>query len=317
MTGISYNYKVMNSDTLLRKHLSLDRLLSFAAVAKAGSIAGVAGGDASRQALISRQISELSSHFETELTRRAGRGLELTESGKRLARLVHEFESGLQELRQQVRGEPASFRLASSNSVLQWLISPHLQAVNRELPNVNWTLKHEHTEAIEERVLMGEIDFGLSLGWQPGGHLRGQLLGSFEYALFAPAALAEESRVEALLRGVPLALPIGGRLRGLLEEWAGRRALHLCVRVEVDSYLQSAELVRQGTHAAVLPQMARCVMPPGVQMLKLPAQVAQKRKLWLIWRDRLLQIRPEAGRIVEVLVRHFTEHQANKTKTPR
>lgn len=52
------------------------------------NIAGVAEGDPSRQSLISRQIGELEAFFGTELARRKGKGLELTDAGLELARQV-------------------------------------------------------------------------------------------------------------------------------------------------------------------------------------------------------------------------------------
>ena len=72
----------MSASSKSLKNLSLDRLRNFAEVVRKGGISTATGGDRSRQALISRQIAELSSHFEVELTRRSGRGLAFTPAGE-------------------------------------------------------------------------------------------------------------------------------------------------------------------------------------------------------------------------------------------
>jgi len=78
----------MNKDLLSESGLSLERLAGFLAVADAGSIAGVAPGDPSRPPLLSRQIKDLEAFFGAKLTRRVGRGLELTDAGREKIRQV-------------------------------------------------------------------------------------------------------------------------------------------------------------------------------------------------------------------------------------
>src|SRR5437660_3252770 len=72
--------------------LSFDRLQSFCLVAQAGGVTKAAKGDPAKQSLFSRQIKELEEFFGTELIRRKGRGVTLSEAGERLniiARLSH------------------------------------------------------------------------------------------------------------------------------------------------------------------------------------------------------------------------------------
>ena len=61
----------MFNELLSEGGLSLDRLKNFCAVAEAGGIARVAGGDPAKQSLYSRQLRELEQFFGAELTRRA------------------------------------------------------------------------------------------------------------------------------------------------------------------------------------------------------------------------------------------------------
>jgi DNA-binding transcriptional LysR family regulator len=296
----------MSKNTVSLKNCSLDRLLNFAAVVRKGGIVGVTGGDPSRQALISRQISELASHFEAELTRRSGKGLAFTPAGEQLARLVTELENGLEELRAGVRGAPVGYSIAASNSVLYWLVLPKLRAISDALPAVKWTLHHESTAGICEKVTMGQIDFGICIGTPTAGSLKRRFLGDVAYSLFVPSNLGNATDPAEILREVPLALPIGGTLRASIAAWAKKAKINLNVRLEVDSYLQAADAVVRGTHAAVLPSLAAATMSKDVRVLPLPATVAQRRKLWLVWTSRLLRTRNAAERVRDTLVRCVT-----------
>lgn len=293
----------MSASSTSLKNISLDRLRNFAEVVRKGGIAAATGDDRSRQALISRQIAELSSHFEVELSRRSGRGIAFTPAGEQLARLVTELERGLEDLRGTVKAAPVAYSIAASSSALHWLLLPKLKAISAALPAVKWTLHHEGSTEIADRVVMGEVDFGLCVGTPSPATLKRRFLGNFEYSVFVPASLSAETDVATLLRDCPLALPIGGTLRESLNVWAKKQRIPLNVRLEVDSYMQAADTVMRGTHAAVLPSLASTSMPKEVRSIPLPAAVAQRRKLWLVWTDRLLRTRGAASGVRDALAR--------------
>ncbi len=292
----------MSASSTSLKNLSLDRLRNFAEVVRKGGIAAATAGDRSRQALISRQIAELSSHFEVELSQRSGRGIAFTPAGEQLARLVTELERGLDDLRGTVKAAPVAYSIAASSSALHWLLLPKLKEISAVLPAVKWTLHHEGTTAIGDKVVMGEVDFGMCIGTPSPATLKRRLLGNVEYSIFVPASLSAETDVATVLRACPLALPIGGTLRESLNAWAKKQRSTLNVRLEVDSYMQAADTVMRGTHAAVLPSLAATSMPKDVRSIPLPAAVAQRRKLWLVWTDRLLRTRGAASGVRNVLL---------------
>ena len=293
----------MSASSTAFKNLSLDRLRNFAEVVRKGGIAAATAGDRSRQALISRQIAELSSHFEVELSRRSGRGIAFTPAGEQLARLVTELERGLEDLRGTVKAAPVAYSIVGSSSALHWLLLPKLKAISAALPAVKWTLHHEGTTAIGDKVVMGEVDFGLCIGTPSPATLKRRFLGNVEYSVFVPGGLIDATDVATVLRDCPLALPIGGTLRESLDAWAKKQKIALNVRLEVDSYMQAADTVVRGTHAAVLPSLASTSMPKEVRSIPLPAAVAQRRKLWLVWTDRLLRTRSAASGVRDALVR--------------
>jgi DNA-binding transcriptional LysR family regulator len=293
----------MSKSNVERKNLSWSRLVNFAAVVRKGGISAATGGDPSGVALISRQIAELESHFEVELTRRQGNGIVITAAGDQLARLINDFERGLDDLRARVQNAPVAYSLAASNSVLYWLVLPKLKTISDTLPSVKWMLYHESTAAICQKVVMGEIDFGLCVGSPSGANLKRRYMGEVEYLLFVPASFGEKADAATVLSNCPLALPIGGTLRASLDSWAKKARINLNIRLEVDSYMQAADVVNRGTHAAVLPSLAAATMPKGVRSVPLPATVALRRKLWLVWTNRLLRTRSVATGVRDELVR--------------
>jgi DNA-binding transcriptional LysR family regulator len=196
-----------------------------------------------------------------------------------------------------------AYSIAASSSALHWLLLPKLKAISAALPAMKWTLHHEGTTAIGNKVVMGEVDFGLCIGTPSPATLKRRFLGNVEYSVFVPASLGAETDVATLLRDCPLALPIDGTLRESLNAWAKKQKIALNVRLEVDSYMQAADTVMRGTHAAVLPSLAAISMGKDVRSIPLPAAVAQRRKLWLVWTDRLLRTRSAASGVRDVLVR--------------
>lgn len=106
-----------------------------------------------------------------------------------------------------------------------------------------------------------------------------------------------------VLRDCPLALPVGVTLRVSLDACAKKSRINLNTRLEIDSFLQAADAVVRGTHAAVLPSLAAATMPKGVRSIPLPATEAQRRKLRLVWTSRLLRTRGAATEVRDVLVR--------------
>ena len=119
---------VMFKELLSEGGLSLDRLKNFCAIAEAGGIARVAGGNPAKQALYSRQVRELEQFFGVELTRRKGKGIEVTEQGMELARQVRAHLQSLTDFKKACAGQPIEFRIASGNSIVEWLLVPNIWA---------------------------------------------------------------------------------------------------------------------------------------------------------------------------------------------
>ena len=140
--------------------LSIERLRNFVEVAERGAIARVADGDPSRQSLISRQIGELEAFFGVELTRRKGKGLELTEAGRELARQVRLQFQSLADFKSACARRPVEYRIATGNSVIEWLVAPRLGAIAATTPGT-YSLWDWRTGDIVRGLLDHTVDFGI------------------------------------------------------------------------------------------------------------------------------------------------------------
>jgi DNA-binding transcriptional LysR family regulator len=237
--------------------LSLDRLNNFCAIAEAGGIARVAGGDPAKQSLYSRQVRELEHFFGVELTRRKGKGIELTEQGRELARQVRAQLQSLTDFKRACAAQPIEFRIASGNSVVEWLLVPNLGKLSAAAPSTRFSFQNMRTADIVKGLREHSIDFGILRKSAVVAPLKFHAIGQIGYALFAPAAWAKEKEnATTLLSRRPVAVSAGGEFNNRFQECCKNAKLTPNLRFSCASFTQVAEPVRSGHAVALLPEMA-------------------------------------------------------------
>ena len=117
----------MNGIVFENKGFSLERLQLLCDVARLGGIRAAVGDDPVRQSLASRQLKELSEYANTKLTKRVGRGIEVTREGSELANIGNEFFSKMSAFLQRTHNRPIDFRLGVGDSIFQWQILPNMK----------------------------------------------------------------------------------------------------------------------------------------------------------------------------------------------
>jgi DNA-binding transcriptional LysR family regulator len=299
-------------DIVAEKGLSLDRLASLVRFADTGSIvaaarrgaSGPSESDAARQSLISRQLRELGQFFGTELVRRKGRGLELTEAGRELAALAREHFKGLSDFAADRRDEPVGFSIAAPQSILQWLVIPQLPAIMEAHPGIRWSLIHESTREIARAVGEGQYDWGIMRESDAPSTLERRRLGFVRWTLYVPEELRADAKAVLAGRiGFPLALPIGGEVRRAIDAWLTKKGGMLATPIDCTSYMQGAEALRTGRCAAILPHIAaRSLAPLGVREIALPIPSLRK-PIALIWSRRMVATRPAAEGVLRTLAK--------------
>jgi len=303
----------MNKDLFSRSGLSLDRLRSFLEVAEAGSIANSAPDSLSRQAQVSRQIGELETYFETELTVRHGKTIALSPAGERLAVLVRQQFDDLQGFINEQRKLPRTFRIGAGASMLEWMVIPAAGGIRKVLGNAALNLKSMRSRELVEAVRDGTVDFAviredaLSEEQRAKTSLR---LTSMSFHLCAARHLARTSTKLGLTSpqdwgNLPWAILTGGgqldtKIRGILAAACPA----MTPAVECTSLLQVKELVIRGVCAGILPLMGmQGLTEAGVVSREIEPLKDYGRPLVLHWNERQMRRRGVGEDVIKELAK--------------
>ena len=93
-----------------QQNFSLERLITLCTVAEAGSITAAAGGVANRQSQFSHQIAQLEQFLGVDLLSRDVKPYRLTEEGKELSRICHDYFSSMEDFLARCRGDLSESR---------------------------------------------------------------------------------------------------------------------------------------------------------------------------------------------------------------
>lgn len=296
----------MFAELLQQSGLSLDRLQSFCLVAQAGGVTRAAKGDPARQSLFSRQVKELEEFFGTELIRRKGRGIALTDAGARLNTIAREYCAALTDFKDECRSQPVEVVIGTGESVIQWLLMPRLDKIRGHLPNVRLRFLNLPTADAVKRLADGVIDFALVRKDAIHRPLQAKSLGGMAYSLFIPTGLeATAGRKDGLklLDGLPLATLEGeGSFRSGLAQSAKKQGVRLNIQIECSSFPLAARAVAEGHLAAILPSIATVDLHPAVAtQVSVPFLKAFDREMCCASNARLLRIRPILTRAADAL----------------
>ena len=249
-----------------------------------------------RSSLISRQLGELEKFFEVELVAKKGKGLILTEEGKRLTALVREQFQALEDFGKSTTGKSVRLSLAGGNTILEWLVAPRLGPVAME--GIEFDLHHERQAEMIGHLQEGSLDLAIIAKEPMGRQFATAPLGAIDYALYIPKKLGGGSNLRHALRQVPLAMPIGGRVRDAVIKYAGElRAGTL----GTTGYLNAVASVKAGHYASVLPTLAAHDLGNAVRCIRIPESVIPTRRIVLAWKKRTADTRPAVEKAIRYL----------------
>lgn len=289
------------------KGLSLERLRALVDVDEAGSIAGAAPDDESRQSLVSRQLTQLEKFFHTELKRKVGKTIRLTPAGKQLAKLTRENLQSLTEFQRSCDLHPKEVTLGAGDSLLQWLVLPRIRKVRETLRGSIIELQDLQNVAICNALQDHVIDFGLLRSdLADRGSLTGKSVGKFGYSLFIPDKLCPRNATvteASLLQELPLVTQGGNTLfQRRLEELAASRKWKLNVNLLCESFPQAAQVLASGQMAAILPDLARLAVSfDSIWVYPLSSLAELRREVFLAWHPHRLETRPHLAGVSEKL----------------
>jgi LysR family nitrogen assimilation transcriptional regulator len=244
--------------------MNLKQLEYFVRVAELGSFSRAALILNIAQPALSRQVRLLETDLHVTLLMRNGRGVVLTEAGKRLfdhSVGILQLMSRVREDLESTRGEPAGrIVIGLPPSMGRLLTLPLVEGFRRTLPKARLAIVEGLSTHLAEWISTGRVDVGLLHNPESQEALEFTPVLDEPLGMVSPAVTGKGRKVSAgstvtlaeLVR-YPLILPERSHaIRKLLETQAALSGHKLDVALEVSSVQSILELVRAGHGHAIL-----------------------------------------------------------------
>jgi len=240
--------------------MNLVQLRYFVRVAEMGSFSKAAIELDVAQPALSRQVRLLETDLHVTLLQRTGRGVLLTDAGKRL----YEHAIGILQLVAHAREDLSANRDEATGRIViglppsmgRMLTLPLVDAFRQHLPKARLAIVEGLSAHIVEWISTGRVDLGLV--HNPDANPAIETLHVLDEPLCLVSAARGPARKQpplplAELAKLPLVLPEHSHaIRKLLETQAALSGLKLNIAYEVSSVSAILELVRSGHGHAVL-----------------------------------------------------------------
>jgi LysR family nitrogen assimilation transcriptional regulator len=251
--------------------MNLKQLEYFVRVAENGSFSKAALVLKLAQPALSRQVRLLETDLRVTLLKRTGRGVELTEAGRRLFEhgvdILQRFDQAREDL-EASRDEPTGrIVIGLPPSLGRQLTVPLVAAVKAQLPRARMSIVEGLSAHLGEWIASGRVDVGLLYNPEPHAGIEAQPLLEEPLCLVSPMPVPALKTAGGSIRlervaTLPLVLPERSHsMRHLLETQALRAGYRLEIAWEVSSVPAILELVRAGHGHAVLTRSAVAVAP--------------------------------------------------------
>ncbi len=238
--------------------MNLRQLDYFVHVAELGSFSKAALVLDIAQPALSRQVRLLETDLRETLLLRNGRGVELTEPGRRLYAhgiAILQSVAAARDDMGAARDEPLGrITIGTPPSIGRQLSLPLVEAFRRELPRAKLAIVEGMSLHIVEWIATGRVDLGLVYNPEPQPAIEITPLIEEPLCLVSPAAARGQGELPFRELGDwPLILPERGHtVRRLIESQAVLAGLTLQVAWEVSSIAAIVDLVAAGYGHAVL-----------------------------------------------------------------
>jgi LysR family cyn operon transcriptional activator len=250
---------------------NIDRWLRlFLAIARHGSVSRAAEELELTQSGLSRQLACLEAYLGHPLFERHGRGVELTDAGKKLAhatRSTYELiDSTVLQVRRQEGVTEGTVRVAAIHTLGPYLISPVFAQYMAQMPRVNLSMFGRSSPGVVDLVASGKADIGFVYDVAVATDAV-DIVPLFDETMSLIAhetsSMAAEKAVDLTARSIPLVVfPVEYVLRKMLE--TGRLSYEIAAEVEtVDNMLQLVSMTR-----------GYCILPD-----RLPSEILRNHRL--------------------------------------
>jgi LysR family nitrogen assimilation transcriptional regulator len=247
---------------MTRRHglIDVEQWRLFVQVAEFGSLTKAAASRNTVQPVISRQIALLEQQCNGRLFDRTGRGVALTDAGKRILPRVKAWLAQAEQLADDVEatvGVPVGLvRVGMLRSIGDLLARLLFTRVRARFPGIQLRIVDAPSGQLSEWLRAGQIDVAILFRYARETGPNDFPLADVDTFLVGPAndPLTRSSTVSfSKLDGLPLILPSEpNTLRRLLDQLAQKKKISLSVAMECDSLAMQKDVVADGGGYAVL-----------------------------------------------------------------
>ncbi len=227
---------------LLRRGMKISHLRLLAELAKHSRLTDAALALGTTQPAASRLISEIERITEAEIYVRSGRGIELTDAGRKLAercvRILQEFADAGRDIEQHKSGQSGHVSIGSVTGPAIEYILPALRHIRLSYPGITISVEVSPSRELAAMLEDGRLDFSLSrvpvdedpsrFEERPLLREPACLIGRADHPL---TRLAAPIPAEALLGFDWVLPPVGTPIRATAEQALRDKALALPTRV--------------------------------------------------------------------------------------
>ena len=283
--------------------ISTERLHTLCAVVQAGSIVAAAGPDPNRQSQYSRQLKQLEEALGTTLFDRVGKSLKPNENGKRVAVAAQTFFGSLDDLMDTAKNRAETVRLGAGESVLRWLIMPHLsELMAGDLP-LRFDLRNLPTKQAMSELFNGGIDLAIIRTDAVPNDLQSEPIAAIKYVIAVPRSLLSSREGAEVFEGRPLPfaeLTGDGHFSKTSQTTAKALGLNLRPVLGLQTFSLLLSAVESGTVTAFLPTHAAKSLPED-RFAKISLDNAQNltRNLSMIWKNTVAESRTSVARAIK------------------
>lgn len=167
--------------------MTMRHLRGFMTVAQEGSLTRAAQVLCVTQSALSVTIQDCERELGLLLFDRTTRRFELTRAGLEflplVERLLRDFDGAVRQMRTLGRGERGMLGVAAVPSVMALLLSESVAKYIEEFPDIDVYLREDNSSAVQQRILSGDVDFGISSLWTPDPNLNFEPLFMDRYGI--------------------------------------------------------------------------------------------------------------------------------------
>ncbi len=244
--------------------MDIKQLRYFVSVAESESFSKAAVLLSVSQPALSRQLSAIEEEFGVELFCRNGRGVVLTEPGRRFltnARLILENVRQLRTEMTEIRATPVGEVIIGIPPMIgDVLIPPLVRQFRASYPKVSLHVMEGLSGHVYEWLSAGRIDVAILYNVPSTSTVIAEPLLRDDLGLVGPgnAEGPEGSSVAMSVIGtLPLVMPSRAHgMRSLAESWATKNGVRLDIQMQVDAFHIMIQLVQEGMGYTVLPYTA-------------------------------------------------------------